>query len=130
MALPVAIVLLLGMTVLGHGLLVLSRQEVRATAALRDAARALGAAETGLGLFWPAVGDSAGFAEEEDWVSVGSGELERRVRFEVFRRSLGSGFFLLRSRGMVGGRFVGGEVIWLGRERSCGIAKEPILPEK
>jgi hypothetical protein len=122
MALPLAILLLLGMTVLGHGALLLSRHEVRATAALRDRIRAERAAVIGLQLNWRVPTAPRGSTE---WMPHASGGLPWGLHYEVTGRWLDRDFFILSGIGRVTGRSAQVRMVWVGREGTCGEAPEP-----
>lgn len=128
MALPLAIVLLLALTILAHGVLLLSRHEVRAASSLRDLVRAQRAAEVGLHLYWAGHGMFTEPAGSSLWEPVSSGDLPGGLSFGVSIHSLDSDFFLLAGSGMVTGMNGGSRIVWLGRSGSCQARDNPNQP--
>ncbi len=113
-ALALMLLLMLLLTVLGHGVLLLSMRELQATWAFRHALRAGEAAEAGL---WLAVEGGASLPEERTpWIPhvLVSGETPDGITFRAVLRWLDDEFFLLEgvggSRGWVGERRAG----WVG----------------
>ena len=119
MALPVAMVLLLAMTALAHGVLLLSRHEVRAAASLRDLVRTQRAAEVGLHLHWFGQGITPEPDSSRLWEPVSTGDLPGGLSFSVSIRPLDSDFFLVAGAGRLAGRAGGSRIVWLGRSGSC-----------
>jgi len=114
MALPLVLLLLLALTVFGHGALVLSRRERQATWAFRNFVRAGQAVEIGLRLSLEVTPDPA--EDRTPWAAspVLSGETDDGLLYRVTRRWLDGEFFLLEgwggSKGWVGARETG----WVG----------------
>ena len=114
MALPLILLLLLALTLFGHGALMLSRRELQATWAFLNLVRADQAAEIGLRL---ALQVTPGPSEDRTpWAAnpLLSGETDDGLLYGVSRRWLDGEFFLLEgwggSRGWVGARKAG----WIG----------------
>jgi hypothetical protein len=114
MALPLVLLLLLALTAFGHGVLLLSRQELKASWAFRDLIRAGQAAEIGLRLGWGTPVGAEDLRRPGAAVPVISGETLGGLTYETSRRWLDTEFFLLESRG--GLRGWGGEknAGWIG----------------
>lgn len=121
MALPLVLVLLLALTAFGHGALLLSRRELKASWAFRDLVRAGQAAEVGLRIAWAVPvgpGDSRTLGSA---MHIVSGETDEGLVYETSRRWLDKEFFLLESVGSLRGW--GGErrAGWIGWVLDPGI---------
>ena len=120
MAIPLILFLLLGLLVLAHGALFLSRHEGKASSAFQHAVLAGKAAEAAvrLGLRTSAFS----MADREKWIShsVLTGETEEGLKFRAAARWLDGEFFLLEGTGEHRG--------WEGDRRS-GVVGWSLLPE-
>lgn len=119
-ALALMLLLLLLLTVLGHGVLLLSMRELQATWAFRHALRAGEAAEAGL---WLVTGGGECLPEERTpWIPhlLVSGETPDGITFRAVLRWLDDEFFLLEG--------MGGSRGWIG-ERRAGWVGWSLLPE-
>jgi len=128
MALPLALLAMLTLTLLAHGLLLLSQREVQAAAALRDLAVAEKAAMVGLRVGWATPRGPGLPTSPKDWISEAAGTLPGRSQFEVSRLWLDSEFFLLKGTGRTPGRAGSRHLVWLGREGACVVPSETNLP--
>jgi hypothetical protein len=114
MALPLLLLLLLALTALGHGVLLLSRTELRATWAFHHAERAVRAARAGAHVGLEDLEIDLDRREKGLGMPVASGESEDGLVFRSTLRWLGPEFFLLESFG--GSRGWEGErrLAWVG----------------
>jgi hypothetical protein len=114
MALPLVLLLLMALTAFGHGALLLSLRELRATWAFRNLVRANQAAEIALHLALqaPEIADE----DRSPWVlnPLVSGETEDGMLYEAGRRWLTDEFFLMEGRGRIQGWVGERTMIWLG----------------
>ena len=120
LALPLVLVLLMGLTLFAQGALLLSRQELQATWAFRNLIRAQQAAEIGLHLASTLPPDSVGPASLWRTEPVLSGETAEGLRYSVVRRGLGSGYFLLEATGGIQGWEGERRIVRVGRAQPSG----------
>lgn len=114
MALPIVLLILVALTAFGHGALMLSLRELKATWAFRNLVRGGEAAEMGLRLAWELPPEPT--EDRSPWVPrpLLSGETEEGHLYQVSRRWLNEEFFLLEATGGVRGWEGVREMAWLG----------------
>jgi len=115
MALPVVLLILMGLTALGHGALLLSRRELQSAWSYRGFLRAQSAAEIGLHLASAVPPEPE--RNRDPWKAylVVSGETDDGLAYSTVRRWLSPEFFLLESRGQARGWSGERTVRWVGR---------------
>jgi hypothetical protein len=110
-ALPLVLFVLLGLTILGHAALLLSRRELRSSWALMHGARAGAAAEVALQLGMRALDPPPHQRPPWEALSLASGETEDGNPYESVLRWLDEEFLLLEG--------VGGSRGWPGKRRKA-----------
>jgi hypothetical protein len=127
MALPLVLLLLLALAAFGHGALLLSQRELRATWAFRSLVQAEQAAEIGLRLALEISPDQD--VSRTPWTAHGllSGETEDGLIYEASRRWLSDEFYLLEGRGRIRDWVGEREIGWIGWSRFPGVRLETFL---
>ena len=113
-ALPVVLLFLMALSAFGHGTLLLSMRELRATWAFRNLVRADQAGKLGLHLAFQV--QEVSQEDRTPWVmnALVSGATEDGLVYQAGRRWLADEFFLLESRGGVQGWPGERRLVWLG----------------